>query len=166
MRDKPDGFVCCDAGGDGTEGVSDVLLDVLVAGVGMARIGVEHRWFGNGGGTPDNDSLGNKPPNKQIATAITRTKFLKKKSETNTRKMLKRKDGEKIQLKIYCNKDGMVWLNQWRLMTHLFREITLQLCSKGWYSHNHKQHNQHSYKMVWIHTPKPGVCGHNILDKQ
>lgn len=68
-RDKPDGFDCLDGDGvgDGEERDSDGLLDVLVAGVGLAlaRIGVEHRWFGNGGdsgGTPDNESLRNEPP--------------------------------------------------------------------------------------------------------
>jgi len=43
MRDKPDGFEDFDDGGDGKEVVSDDLLDVLVAGVGQARIGVVHR---------------------------------------------------------------------------------------------------------------------------
>ena len=66
MRDKPDGFDCLDSGGGDDKGEdsdgSDGLLDVLLAGVGQARTGVEHRLFGNGGGTADNDSLRSKPP--------------------------------------------------------------------------------------------------------
>jgi len=62
MRDKPDGFDSFDAGGDGKEDDSDGLLDVLLAGVGHARTGVEHRWFGNGGGVPVSVSLRNEPP--------------------------------------------------------------------------------------------------------
>ena len=63
MRDKPDGFDCFDAGGDGGADDSDGLLDVLLAGVGHARTGVGQRWLEHGsGGMADSDSLRSEPP--------------------------------------------------------------------------------------------------------
>ena len=67
MREKPDGFDCFEADGDGNEhdsdgDDSDGLLDVLLAGVGEAGTGVKQRWFGNGGGATVNDSLRIEPP--------------------------------------------------------------------------------------------------------